>query len=128
MNECVSCFSDITDENKVKYRINKSKEWHDCKYCEYCVKFLLENSWNIYVNEIKNTDCKKTLASLIKIGPPINLRDKTGFPNPKNTNLVKEVDELYFCSTQKTHSAKLKGSYIGKQRQDYIFFLNNFKN
>ena len=49
-----------------------------------CVTYLLNISWNLFTEQVKKADCKKALAKLLEVGPPIKLRDKTGFPNPSN--------------------------------------------
>ena len=127
MTECKSCFDDINDVNKVQYRINQTKKWYNSNYCETCVTYLLNISWTIFTEQVEKADCKKALAKILEVGPPINLRDKTGFPNPNNSTLLTEIDELFFCSKKKIIDAKLKGSLIGNKRTEYIQFLQNFK-
>ena len=125
MTECKSCFDDIT--NAVKYRIHKKQQWHTSYYCETCVKYLIDNSWKIFTDQVKQADCKKALDKLVEVGPPINLRDRTGFPDPENKEQLTEIDELLFCSNNHIHTAKLKGSLTGQERIDYIHFLKSFK-
>ena len=124
---CQCCFDDITNENMVKYQINNNSKWLTSNYCETCVNFLQETSWKIFTDQVEKADCKKALQKILDVGPPINLRDKSGFPNPLDNNLLTEIDKLFLCSENKEKSAKLKGSLIGKDRENYILFLNNFK-
>ncbi len=127
MIECKSCFDNITEKNKVKYTINQKKEWHNSKYCEMCVTYLLNISWNLFTEQVEKADCKKALAKILEVGPPINLRDKIGFPNPNNPDILTEIDTLFFCSNKTIKDAKLKGSFTGNKRKEYITFLHNFK-
>ena len=124
---CQCCFDDITDENMVKYQINGKNDWLTSNYCETCVIFLQETSWKIFTDQVEKADCKKALQKILDVGPPINLRDKSGFPNPIDNNLLTEIDKLFFCSENKEKSAKLIGSLTGKKRYEYITFLENFK-
>ena len=124
--ECKSCFDDITLENKVSYRIHNNTKWLPSYYCEQCTRFLLSTSWKIFTDQVKEADCKRALQKILEVGPPINLRDKTGFPDPHDNSKLTEINELLFSNGEQI-SAKLKGSFTGKKRQEYITFLENFK-
>jgi len=124
---CQCCFEDITNENMVKYQINNNSVWLTSNYCETCVDFLQEKSWKIFTDQVEKADCKKALQKILEVGPPINLRDKSGFPNPLDTNLLTEIDKLLICRENKEKSAKLTGSLTGEKRKQYINFLENFK-
>tara|TARA_Y100000389_G_C17390754_1_gene479755 strand:+ start:572 stop:952 length:381 start_codon:yes stop_codon:yes gene_type:complete len=123
--ECQCCFEDLILSNKVFYRINNEKEWMLSNYCKNCVLYLQNKSWGIFQDQVKEADCKKALQKILEVGPPINIRDKNGFPNPLDPTKLTEIDELKINDEIKT--AKLTGSFTGKQRTDYITFLENFK-
>ena len=111
----------------VKYQINNNTTWHLSNYCESCVYYLLNTSWKIYTDQVKQADCKKALQKLIDVGPPINLRDRVGFPNPLDKTKLTEIDNLMFLKNKKIISAKLKDSLSGEKRTEYIKFFKNFK-
>lgn len=124
---CKCCFDDITNDNMVKYQINGKNTWLTCNYCEMCVDYLQKTSWKIFTDQVEKADCKKALQRILEDGPPINLRDKGGFPNPVNKELLTEIDKLFFCSLNEEVSPKVTGSFTGKKREEYITFLENFK-
>lgn len=124
---CQCCFEEIVNENMVKYQINQNNEWLVCNYCDQCVIYLQNTSWKIYTDQVKQADCKKALTKLIDVGPPINLRDRVGFPNPLDKHKLTEIDNLMFCKNNEIKSAKLKDSLIGTEREKYIEFIKNFK-
>ena len=125
---CQCCFDEITEEdNMVKYQINQNPEWLISNYCETCVDYLQNKSWKIFTDSVEKADCRKALQKILEVGPPINLRDRAGFPNPNDNNLLTEIDKLYYCSEKKEKSAKVIGSLIGVEREKYITFLENFK-
>ena len=126
-NTCLSCFDDLDETNMVKYQINNNKTWLSSYYCETCVNYLINNSWKIFKDSVEKADCKKALNKILEVGPPINLRDKCGFPNPIDNNLLTEVDNILFCKENKITSAKLKDSLEGIEREKYINFLKNFE-
>ena len=126
-NCCKSCFDDLVNDNMVKYQINNNNTWLLSNYCETCVNYLINNSWKIFKDSVEKADCKKALNKILEVGPPINLRDKGGFPNPIDNNLLTEVDKLLFCRENIIKSAKLKDSLIGNEREQYITFLKNFE-
>ena len=124
---CQCCFEEIVNENMVKYQINQNNEWLVCNYCDQCVIYLQNKSWKIYTDQVKQADCKKALIKLIDVGPPVNLRDRVGFPNPLDKHKLTEIDNLMFCKNNEIKSAKLKDSLIGNEREKYIEFIKNFK-
>lgn len=124
---CQSCFDEIDETNMVKYQINNNHEWLLSNYCETCVNYLLNTSWKIFKDQVEKADCKKALQKILDVGPPTNLRDRVGFPNPIDKTKLTEIDNLFFCNNKEIKSAKLKGSLIGKEKDKYIEFLKNFK-
>jgi hypothetical protein len=52
---------------------------------------------------------------MLQAGPPINLKDKTALPCPDDA----EIHSLWYMEDNKEHSAKLKGSLEGEERQKY---------
>jgi hypothetical protein len=114
---CSSCWEDITATNYVEYFPTPSIEehaepvqWTMSKYCEDCVKYLLQTQWKIYTDALAKTTCKAEQRRLLKRGPPINLRDDEALPCPEKG----EVQSLWFLSDGLEHSAKLEGSLVGE--------------
>ena len=125
---CQSCFDDITNENMVKYKINNDSKWLTSNYCESCVDYLQENSWKIFTDQVEKADCKKALQKILMLDLLLIYVINQDFLSPLDNNLLTEIDKLFLCSENKEKSAKLKGSLIGKDREDYILFLfENFK-
>jgi hypothetical protein len=52
---------------------------------------------------------------MLQAGPPINLKDKTALPCPDDS----EIYSLWYMIDNNEHSAKLKGSLEGEERQKY---------
>src|SRR5579871_1838678 len=84
--DCKFCTDEITKDNYVLYTdhlVNESVlenninsvEWKRCIYCSDCIVILLNESWNNYLNKVKQADCASALKRLIDEGPPINLKD-----------------------------------------------------
>ena len=115
--KCVACTSDITAENYVLYKQGEKKEeveeWTACKYCNDCIIYMLENSWELYIHSVVNADCLKALTKLLTRPPPINFRDSL-VPCPDNND---EVSSFYYDGSEK--SANLVGSFIGEERDSW---------
>eukprot|EP00918_Siedleckia_nematoides_P039286 GHVU01085452.1.p1 GENE.GHVU01085452.1~~GHVU01085452.1.p1 ORF type:complete len:154 (+),score=24.19 GHVU01085452.1:344-805(+) len=110
---CQICFEDFSEANYAKYTTaNNDKTWHGSLFCSDCIKRLIETQFGVYCKEIQQTDCMKTLRSLLERGPPINVRDKYGFPEAGD----EEVGLLCFSSDKAVHPAKLKDSVTGPER------------
>ena len=109
--ECLSCMDDITIENYVLYKDQENNEWKSCYYCSICIKYMIDTQWDNYINSIEKVDCAATLRRLLEMGPPINFRDKTIECN-------NEVYKFYYSGQEQ--DAKLKGSLIGKERDEWI--------
>ena len=114
--ECISCFEEIND--LVYYRDKEEGEWKNSPYCFICIDYLLKNQWKNYTEEVKNETCKRTLIRLIKIGPPIYLREPVGLPCENENN---EVYELKI--NDKIISAKLEYILDEKNFKKYIDVL-----
>lgn len=112
-SECKCCCNEIGEENYVFYRDHKDGELIFCNYCDECITYLLENSWETYVKAVDKADCLAALKRLRELGPPINLREQ-GVPC---NNESKEIYELYYKNS--IQSAKLKNSLTGIEREKY---------
>ena len=114
--DCTCCFEKILEQ--VKYRDKENGEWKDCFYCKDCIQHMLNTQFLNYVEKIKNETCKKTLETLIQLGPPTKFRDP-------NINCDNEKNEVYefnlFPST-------LENVYPEKELEEYKFFLNSLLN
>ena len=125
---CGCCFDEIDNNNMVKYKINShDSQWLISNYCENCVNYIISTSWKIFTDSVEKADCKKSLQKILDVGPPINIRDKVGFPDPNNKDNLTEIDSLLFCRNKQIKSAKLDGSLEGVDRDNYIKLLENFK-
>ena len=125
---CSSCFDEIDNNNMVKYKVkSENKQWLISNYCENCVHYVINTSWKIFTDSVEKADCKKSLQKILDVGPPINIRDKVGFPDPNNKETLTEIHSLLFCRNNTIQSAKLKGSLTGIERNNYIKLLENFK-
>lgn len=117
-DNCLCCFDTIEKENIVLYKYDQSHDWKMSKYCKSCVILLLNTQWEKYKNGLKD-DCKKTVKNLIIAGPPINIKDKFGFPN-SNDDKNKESDEVQLLQYDgKIQCAKLVDSLIGEEREQF---------
>ncbi|VWU53349.1 conserved protein, unknown function [Hepatocystis sp. ex Piliocolobus tephrosceles] len=118
---CLICFDDIDENNYIEYKTNEFSEWYPSLFCLFCTNILLKTQYHKYVENVQKSNCLKEQTNLLKMGPPINVKDKNGFP-------VSDGNEIYslwyFCDKQ-NHSAKLDGSLIGDER---IKFWNELKN
>ena len=100
-DNCNMCLDPFDNDNSVSYRFNDTIEWTPFGYCKYCLKELLDTQWDMYISSLRKADCKQSLVSQIKKGPPKNFRD----------NIItrkREVHEFFYDNS--IHSAKLKGS------------------
>jgi hypothetical protein len=65
--ECMVCMSSIDDNDIVYYSLDNIN-WLEHTFCYNCVKQLILNSWNRYVNNIKKADCEKSLKTCLENG------------------------------------------------------------
>jgi hypothetical protein len=90
--------------------------WLPSGFCIHCIKHLLSTQWDTYVNTLCKTTCKAEQRRMLTRGPPINLSDKTALPCPDD----EEVYALWYMSSpDEEQSAKLTGSLVGKEREEY---------
>lgn len=109
---CLICYEDIGEDNYIEYKVSENSEWYPCKFCKDCTEILLQGQFHNYMKSVQKSDCVKEQKSLIESGPPINVKDKNGFPQTDG----KEVHSLWFFSDKQIHSAKLDGSVVGEER------------
>jgi hypothetical protein len=107
---CMSCWDDIDGSVYVEFQSSHDSEWFPSGFCENCVNHLLNNQWELYTSALAKTTCKAEQRRLLKMGPPINIKDATALPCPDGG----EVFLLWFMSDGNEHSAKLTGSLIGE--------------
>src|SRR5687768_13407361 len=106
---CMSCWDDIDSSIYVEFKTSENSEWLPSGFCENCVKHLLDNQWELYTSALAKTTCKAEQRRLLKIGPPINIKDHTALACPDGG----EVFLIWYMSDGQEHSAKLKGSLMG---------------
>lgn len=115
---CAICFDDINENNYVLFTISSTENtnWQPCTTCSECVNILLESKWSNYMEAIEKADCYVGLKTLLQHGPPINLRCCELELDNKN----KEIEYHEFYINGQIVSAKLKGSLIGNERDEWI--------
>ncbi len=114
---CASCWDDVTSDNYVEYKAEESGPWLASQFCATCIEILLDNQWEKYKTSLSTTNCKAEQRRLLERGPPVNISDKNALPCPAGPHA--EVFKLWYMSDGEEHSAKLKGSLIGEERQKY---------
>lgn len=119
--ECIICYDDLNEENRVQYIDKKGGSLKKCKMCKECVLDYQNKQWESYQKSISEEKCKKALKNIIEKGPPINIRDQNCFPCENENG---EVYKLYYSG--KFHSAKLVGSLTGEKRMNYWKELKKF--
>ena len=112
---CMSCWEDMNNEIYVEYRSSIDSQWKPSGYCKMCIEMLIDSQWDTYVNGLANVKCKAEQRRMLQAGPPINLKDKTALPCPDDS----EIHSLWYMIDNNEHSAKLKGSLEGEERQKY---------
>lgn len=118
--ECKCCFNDIETNEVVYYCDSDKQEWIVSKYCYNCLNYMLNNDWLTFVDKINNTDCLAELRKMVKIGPPINIRDPVGLPCNNQSG------EVYmFKYNNKLMDAKLNGSLVNIERDIYWDEIKN---
>ncbi|KEG04563.1 conserved Plasmodium protein, unknown function [Plasmodium vinckei vinckei] len=119
---CLICYDDINENNYIEYKTDENSQWHPSMFCMNCTGILIDTQYHKYVDNVQKSDCLKEQTSLLKMGPPINVKDKNGFPLSDG----KEIHSLwYFCDKQ-VHSAKLDGSLVGEERMKMWEELKKF--
>ena len=127
-DSCLICFDDITNETMTMYKRykrssgnnqdNENNFYTKSKCCVTCVKHMLDVSWENYVDRLKNADCEAEMRRLLELGPPINLRCSNVLESDNKIDPKEEFESLYFDNQEQ--SAKLKGSLIGDDRNNWI--------
>jgi len=126
--ECVFCCEDLTSDNYVEYRAAPSALWYPSVYCQLCLESqFIEKQFQTYLENIAKADCAAALKRVITNPPPINVKDP-GLPcTEEQGGGVEggdergngEVEKFWFLSDGKEHSAKLKGSLLGEERDKF---------
>lgn len=118
--ECKCCFNSIEMSNIVYYCDSDRYEWKISQYCYDCLTYMLDNNWKAYTDSIEKTECLAELRNMVKIGPPINIRDQNGLPCSNQSG------EVYmFKYNKELINAKLNGSLVGIDRDKYWDDIKN---
>ena len=112
--ECTACFGQIDSSNYVLYKDDIFKDWITCGYCLECVEYMLQHSWESFVDQVIKADCLAALTKLLARPPPTNFRDGVGVPCNNETG---EVVKFYFNGAEQ--SAKLEGALVGDERDQW---------
>ncbi|CZU00193.1 hypothetical protein PFAG_05589 [Plasmodium falciparum Santa Lucia] len=119
---CLICYDDIDESNYIEYKTDEHSKWYPSKFCLTCTGILIDSQYEKYINSVQKSECLKEQTSLLKMGPPINVKDKNGYPQSDD----KEIYSLWYFCDKKIHSAKLKGSLMGEERMKLWNELKNF--
>ncbi|KYN96087.1 hypothetical protein PGSY75_1449800 [Plasmodium gaboni] len=119
---CLICYDDIDESNYIEYKTDEHSKWYPSKFCLNCTGILIDSQYEKYINSVQKSECLKEQTSLLKLGPPINVKDKNGYPESDD----KEIYSLWYFCDKKIHSAKLKGSLMGEERMKLWNELKNF--
>jgi len=114
---CASCWDDMSTENYVEYREQEDGLWLPSGFCQECIGMLLSSQYEKYCETLASTKCKAEQRRLLDRGPPINIFDKTALPCSGGD--YAEVNALWYMSDGEIHSAKLKGSLEGEDREKF---------
>ncbi|CRH01428.1 conserved Plasmodium protein, unknown function [Plasmodium relictum] len=109
---CLICYDDIDENNYIEYKTDEFSKWYPSSFCLNCTNILLKTQYHQYINNVQKSECLREQTNLLQMGPPINIKDKNGFPFSDG----KEIYSLWFFSDKKIHSAKLDGSLVGEER------------
>ena len=107
---CMSCWDEVDAANYVEFKASADSLWKASGFCVVCIEHLLQSQWDIYTSALAKTTCKAEQRRLLKVGPPINIKDATALPCPDGG----EVYSLWFKRDGEEHSAKLDGSLTGE--------------
>lgn len=111
--ECMICYDDIDLDSFAEFKTHESSAWYPSLFCSNCINILLDSQFNKYVSDLSKVTCAREQRALLERGPPINIHDKSGFPESDG----KEIHSLWYSCDNSIHSAKLKDSFIGEERQ-----------
>jgi hypothetical protein len=99
MIECISCCSDITDNNRVINIIKNIKL--DSYFCSECIQYLLQTHFTKYINDIAKADCEKSLSQILAYPIPLNLTIDTLIGSRqldniiiKNKNIIPKLEKI----------------------------------
>ncbi|ANQ09996.1 Uncharacterized protein PCOAH_00046200 [Plasmodium coatneyi] len=119
---CLICYDDIDESNYIEYKTSQFSEWHPSMFCQSCTGILIQTQYHKYINNVQKSECLREQKNLLEMGPPINVKDKNGFPFSDG----KEIYSLWYFCDKKIHSAKLDGSLEGEERMKLWNELKNF--
>lgn len=116
--DCVFCCDDFTSENYVEYQAVENGPWLKSIYCQACLEeHFIGGLWQKYLDNIAKADCAAALRRVLSAPPLINVKDP-GLPCPDNGN-NEEVFQFWYASDKAPHSARLKGSLVGADRDAF---------
>ncbi|EPR63776.1 hypothetical protein TGPRC2_217900 [Toxoplasma gondii TgCatPRC2] len=121
--DCMVCFEELSRANYAEYCMHRqvadssnsedSCPWFPAKFCVDCIEELQATQFKRYCDSVANTTCAREQRTLLERGPPINLRDRLAFPESDD----QEISALWYAKDNAEHSAKLKDSLEGEERQ-----------
>ena len=116
--DCTFCCEDLTEENYVEYQAIENGPWLKSQYCQQCIEEnFIAKQWDRYLENIAKADCAAALRRVLSSPPQINVKD-AGLPCADNGH-NDEVFQFWYASDNAVHSAKLKGSLVGAERDAF---------
>ncbi|GAW82589.1 hypothetical protein, conserved [Plasmodium gonderi] len=119
---CLICYDDIDESNYIEYKTSHTSEWYPSMFCLNCTEILIQTQYHKYINNVQKSECLREQKNLLEMGPPINVKDKNGFPLSEGN----EIHSLWYFCDKKIHTAKLDGSLVGEERVNLWNELKNF--
>eukprot|EP00045_Choanoeca_perplexa_P000261 m.13571 g.13571 ORF g.13571 m.13571 type:complete len:141 (+) comp10183_c0_seq2:18-440(+) len=114
-NECNICCEELSEAegNLVKYRKSAESEWQLALCCETCLRYMMDQAYDKYFEDVTKADCARNLRALLDNGPPDYFHDVNVMPLEDG----ERVHELLFTSTNTVETALVKGAKTGEARQ-----------
>jgi len=112
------CCDELTPENYVEYQAVANGPWLPAMYCQACTEeHFINAQWGRYLENIAKADCAAALRRVLSAPPQINIKDQGFKCEGEGSN--GEVYALWYASDQAVHSAKLKDSLVGEERDKF---------
>lgn len=119
MSECLFCMSELSD---VVYYLIAEDKWQEHTSCFDCIQYIIQNNWKLYLKNIKNADCEKSLKEILNNGL-INYLTLNGNIFGTIVKKIKYNDKIY--ETRLTNS--LSDELLNEINLELKQILNNME-
>ncbi len=129
--ECVICMSLIETGDILYYSLD-NENWIEHTFCYDCVKELISNSWQRYVDNIKKADCEKSLKHCLDKGL-INRLTLDGTISSSIVQKIKNNDIVYetfltgSLPEEEIHKINLEFKKILNDMHEQIDYIGEIK-